>query len=84
MAKANSTRSTSSPRAPKDVTQIAQMANDLNNFGILLAGVEQICLTEGIGGDALTVAATICQQINENICRMADRLDVLAGEGGAA
>lgn len=84
MATANSTRSTHSTRAPKDESQFVQMALDLNRFGILLAGVSEICKADNIGGDALEVAAVTCDQINEAICRMADRLDAMAMEGGAA
>lgn len=84
MAKANSTRSTSSTRAPKDKPQFGQMALDLNRFGSLLKGVGEICKAGEIGGDALYVAAVTCDQINEAMCRMADRLDAMATEGGAA
>lgn len=84
MAKANSTRSTSTTRAPKDEPQFAQMALALNDFGSLLNGVSEICKAENIGGDALHVAAATCDQINYAICTMADRLDALAVEGGAA
>lgn len=84
MATANSTRSTSTTRAPKDEPQFAQMALDLNKFGAPLKGVGEICRAEDIGGDALYVAAVTCDQINEAICRMADRLDAMAKEGGAA
>ena len=60
------------------------MSLRLNEFGSLLAGVEQICEAEDIGGDALFVAAKVCRQINESACKMADRLSALAKEGGAA
>lgn len=84
MATANSTRSTSGTRAPKVEPQFAQMALDLNKFGSLLNGVGEICKAENIGGDALYVAAVTCDEINEAICRMADRLDAMATKGGAA
>lgn len=84
MATANSTRSTSGTSAPKDEPQFVQMALDLNKFGALLNGVGEICKAEDIGGDALYVAAVTCDQINSAICKMADRLDAMATEGGAA
>lgn len=102
MAKANSTRSTSTTAAPKgevnpplpadlnsdEVVEIKNpfslMAIKLNRYGGPLAGIEQICRCEDIGGDALNVAAVTCRDINENLCRMADRLDAMATEGGAA
>lgn len=81
MAKANSTRGTSTTSAP---ASLSEMAVELNDFGVLLAGVEQICDVEDIGGDALHVAAATCRKINENICKIADRLQALDREGGAA
>lgn len=76
--------STSTARTPKDEPQFIQMALDLNKFGALLKGIGEICRAEDIGGDALYVAAVTCDQINEAICRMADRLDAMATNGGAA
>lgn len=59
------------------------MALDLNKFGALLNGVSEICKAGNIGGDALYVAAVACDQINEAICLMADRLDAMGTKGGA-
>lgn len=85
MATANSTRSTNTTHLdPATTAEFNKMAFRLNEFGSLLAGIEQICDAEDIGGDALFVAAKTCRQINESICEMADRLNALANEGGAA
>lgn len=82
MAKANSTSSTRSTSAPHlDPTTAAdfrEMAIRLNECGALLAGVEDICNTDDMSGDALSVAATVCRQINTAVCRMADRLSAAA------
>jgi hypothetical protein len=85
MAKANSTRSTSAIRLdPTTTAEFREMSLRLNEFGLLLAGVEQICEVEDIGGDVLFVVAKVCRQVNESVCKMADRLSALAKEGGAA
>lgn len=85
MATKNSTRSTSAIRLdPATTAEFSEMSLRLNEFGSLLAGVEQICEVEDIGGDALFVAAKVCRQVNESVCKMADRLSALAKEGGAA
>lgn len=85
MATANSTRSTRALSLdPATTADLNEMALRLNEFGSLLAGVEDICNAEDIGANAMTVAATICQQINDSVCKMADRLNALAAEGGAA
>ena len=85
MATANSTRSTNTTRLdPATTAEFSEMSLRLNEFGSLLAGVEQICEAEDIGGDALFVAAKVCRQVNESVCKMADRLSALAKEGGAA
>lgn len=59
------------------ISPLNQMAMDLNQYGALLNGIEEICKAEDIGGDALFVAGTVCGQINHNLCTMADRLDAL-------
>ena len=85
MATKNSTRSTSAIRLdPATTAEFSEMSLRLNEFGSLLAGVEDICDAEKIGPNAMTVAATICRQLNESVCKMADRLDAIAKEGGAA
>lgn len=84
MATSNSTLSTSAIRLDPAITaEFSEMSLRLNEFGSLLAGVEKICDTEDIGGDALFVASKVCHQINESVCKMANRLSVLAKEGGA-
>lgn len=85
MAKSNSTRSTiTTGLDPATTAEFNEMALRLNKFGTLLAGVEDICDAEEIGSNAKTVAAAICRQINHSVCEMADRLDAIAKEGGAA
>lgn len=84
MAEINDTSSTGADADAAEMHELAQMAINLNAFGALLVGVSQICCAEEIGGDALHVAATICAQINTSITGMADRLDALAKNGGAA
>lgn len=84
MAEINDTSSTTDDADEVGNSPLTGMALDLNNFGALLKGVGEICKAEDIGGDALYVAAVTCDQINAAICRMADRLDAMATEGGAA
>lgn len=61
-----------------------QLELKLNNFGALLNGVSDICKSEDVEVDGRYVAATICDQINEELCRIADQLGKLATKGGAA
>lgn len=69
-------------------TTLKNFGSELNQFGALLHGIEDICEAEDISGDALHVAATVCRQINRRICEIADRLSHIADEfkqeGGAA
>ena len=80
MAKANSTSITSSAET---AVALERMSIDLNAFGVLLAGVEEICRIEDISGDALNVAASTCRKINGDLCKMADRLSLVAKCGAA-
>lgn len=84
MAKANVISTTRAPKIAEGANSLKNIAIRLNGYASLLNGVEQICEAEDIGGDALSVAATVCADINRNLCEMADRLNALANEGGAA
>jgi hypothetical protein len=70
--------------ATEGASSLKNIATRLNGYAALLNGVGQICEAEDIGGDALSVAATVCADINRNLCEMANRLDALAAEPGAA
>ena len=80
MAKANSTRKTSSAETR---SALERMSIELNGFGALLAGVEEICRIEDIGGDALNVAANTYRRINKSLCKTAETLHGMAKNCGA-
>lgn len=71
------------------VTQVElkNMANDLHQWAALLSGVSEITrddLGEDDLGARFHVAAFTCDTINVDLCRIADRLNAIAKEGGAA
>lgn len=66
------------------ISQIKQIALDLNRYAALLNGIEAICKAEDIGGDALYVAGTVCRQINHGLCGIADKLDATQREGSTS
>ena len=64
--------------------QIEAMADQLNEYACLLAGIEEICKVADVTGNALGIAARTCGEINNGLGLIANNLSKLAGEGGAA
>lgn len=61
-----------------------QIQIELNDYGVQLAGIEDILDNGDLGGDARYVAAIVCRQINRKLCELGDMLGRMAQEGGAA
>lgn len=80
MAKKKHTSNTS---VQPDKIQLEAYSIKLHRFAALLAGVGQIMRAEE-GSDALFVAAKVCQRINGKLCEIADVLNSMSKEGGAA
>ena len=87
MAKANSTprliEADTDHSAENGAMTLQAISFKLNDYAALLAGVEEICQIEDIGGDVLNVVSKVCQQINADLCKMADNLRDLDRKGGA-
>jgi hypothetical protein len=68
------------------MSELESIANDLHKWAGLLNGVSEIArgeFGEDAHGDRFNVAAFACDTINSDLCRIADRLNAIAMEGGA-